>query len=280
MTRSFPAPAKINIALHVCRRRADGYHDLAMIMQKVSLFDQLHLHVAEGHGVEVCCPAVPLRQGQENIAAGAAKALLARLGRDCGVRITIDKAIPIAAGLGGGSSNAATVLHGLNKMLELGLSASELRIEGARLGSDVPFFLFDGAAWATGRGDRLESFGRLPPVWYVLVNPGFAVSTAWVYQNLRLTSPRAEIKLPKFPKRVEELAALLHNDLEAVTIAAHPVLGEFKERLLDLGAAGALMSGSGPTVFGVFGDESSARCAAEQLGMDGSLRVFVVQAID
>jgi 4-diphosphocytidyl-2-C-methyl-D-erythritol kinase len=153
-------------------------------------------------------------------------------------------------------------------------------VEGARLGADVPFFLFAGTAWATGVGDRLRSFGPMPPVWYLLVNPDFAVSTAWVYQNLQLTSPGAEIKLPKFPKSVEELAALLHNDLEAVTIAAHPVLAEFKERLLDLGAAGALMSGSGPTVFGVFGDESSARRAAEQLGLDKSLRVFVVQAID
>jgi 4-diphosphocytidyl-2-C-methyl-D-erythritol kinase len=280
MTRSLLAPAKINIALRVCGRRADGYHDLAMIMQKVSLFDRLELTLTDQPGVEVCCAAVPLSVGQENIAARAAKALLAKSERCCGVRIVIDKAIPIAAGLGGGSSDAAAVLHNLNQMLKLGLSQAELRQEGAQLGADVPFFLFSGAAWATGIGDRLQVFGHLPPVWYVLVNPGFAVSTAWVYQNLQLTSRGAEIKLPKFPKSVEDLAGLLHNDLEAVTIRRFPEIGQIKDRLLDLGAAGALMAGSGPTVFGVFKDEGDARAAADVLAGEEARRVFVVQPVD
>jgi 4-diphosphocytidyl-2-C-methyl-D-erythritol kinase len=281
MARLFLAPAKINIALHVRGRRPDGYHDLAMIMQKVSLFDRLHVDLTEEPGVEVCCPSVTLPSGQENIAARAARALLSRSDRRCGVRITIDKAIPVAAGLGGGSSDAAAVLYGLNEMLDLGLSPAELRVEGVRLGADVPFFLFAGTAWATGVGDRLCAFGAMPPVWYVLVNPDFAVSTAWVYRNLQLTSPGGEIKLPKFPKTVLEVADLLHNDLEAVTIGRFPELAGIKERLLRSGAAGALMSGSGPTVFGVFGDESSARLAATQLATeDGSLRIHVVQPVE
>jgi 4-diphosphocytidyl-2-C-methyl-D-erythritol kinase len=280
MTKSFLAPAKINIALHVLGKRPDGYHDLAMIMQKVSLFDRLHLVLTEAPGVEVCCSALSLPAGQENIAARAARALLGRAQRHGGAKITIDKAIPIAAGLGGGSSDAAAVLLCMNEMLELGLSLDELRQEGAKLGADVPFFLYAGTAWATGIGDRLESFGGMPPVWYVLVNPDFAVSTAWVYENLRLTSQGADIKLPKFPKTVTEVAALLHNDLEAVTIGRYPVLGQIKEQLLSCGAAGALMSGSGPTVFGVFADEASARRAADHLGTDSSLRVFVVRPVD
>jgi 4-diphosphocytidyl-2-C-methyl-D-erythritol kinase len=280
MSKSLLAPAKINIALHVCGRRSDGYHDLAMIMQKISLYDRLHLTLTEASGVVVHCPSVPLAIGQENIAARAAKAMLCRSGRHCGVEISIDKAIPIAAGLGGGSSDAAAVLHGLNEMLELGLSPVELRAEGVKLGADVPFFLFAGTAWATGVGDRLAAFGPLPPVWYVLVNPDFAVSTAWVYGNLQLTSPGAEIKLPKFPKTAQNVAGLLHNDLEAVTLSRFPQLAQLKERLLRAGALGALMSGSGPTVFGLFAEEAVARSAAAELAADGSLKVFVAQPVD
>jgi 4-diphosphocytidyl-2-C-methyl-D-erythritol kinase len=280
MVKTVLAPAKINIALHVCRKRSDGYHDLAMIMQKVSLFDRLQLSLTEEPGVEVCCAAVPLSAGQENIAARAARVLLARSERRCGVRIVIDKVIPVAAGLGGGSSDAAAVLHGLNEMLALDLSPAQLREEGVKLGADVPFFLFPGTAWATGIGERLQVFGSLPPVWYVLVNPGFAVSTAWVFQNLQLTSGGGEIKLPKFPKTVEELAGLLHNDLEAVTAGRFPEIGQIKERLLYLGAAGALMSGSGPTVFGVFSREAEAREAAATLAEDRAMRVFLAQPVD
>jgi 4-diphosphocytidyl-2-C-methyl-D-erythritol kinase len=280
MKRSILAPAKVNIALHVCSRRPDGYHELAMIMQKVSLFDRLDLVLTVERGVEVFCDGVTLGEGEENIAARAAAALLIRSEWGGGVKVTIDKAIPVAAGLGGGSSDAAAVLQCLNEMLELNMSPDELQVEGARLGADVPFFLFQGTAWATGVGERLQRFGSMPPVWYVLVNPGFAVSTAWVFRNLRLTSQRAEIKLPKFPKSTAELATLLHNDLEAVTIEHYPMLGGIKENLLRLGAAGALMSGSGPTVFGVFADEASARHAADRLSDDSSLRVFVVQPID
>jgi 4-diphosphocytidyl-2-C-methyl-D-erythritol kinase len=280
MVRSFLAPAKINLALHVCGRRPDGYHDLATIMQKVSLYDRLDLALTEEPGVEVCCAEVALPVGHENIAARAARALLSRSGRHCGVKIVIDKSIPVAAGLGGGSSDAAAVLCCLNSMLDLGLSAAELRKEGSKLGADVPFFLFSGTAWATGIGDQLQTFGAMPPVWYVLVNPQFAVSTAWVFQNLQLTSERAEIKLPEFPKTARDLVGLLHNDLEAVTVGRYPGLGQIKKRLLHLGAAGALMSGSGPTVFGIFSEEDCARQAAAILASESIMQIFVVQAVD
>ena len=139
---------------------------------------------------------------------------------------------------------------------------------GGRLGADVPFFLFGRTAWATGIGDVLEDWPGLPPFWLVLVNPGIAVPTAWVYQNLRLTCSGAEDKIPRFPVRVEDVVRLLHNDLEQVTCRRYPVVEEIKARLLAAGAAGALMSGSGPTVFGVFRERGLAQAAADSIAAD------------
>jgi 4-diphosphocytidyl-2-C-methyl-D-erythritol kinase len=277
MIRQYLAPAKINLYLHVLGRRPDGYHELAMIMQRVSLYDRLEIALVGRPGVRVVCEGVVLPPGGENIAALAARRLLALAGEKCGVDISIDKRIPVAAGLGGGSSDAAAVLEGLNEMLGLGLSREALMAEGGRLGADVPFFLFQGAAWATGIGDVLEKIEGLPPVWYVLVNPGVAVSTAWVYQNLGLTSVGGAARLPRFSGTAEGLVSLLHNDLESVTVSRFPVVEEIKTMLRNNGASGALMSGSGPTVFGVFAEEASARRAAEAMSAEDAWRVFVVQ---
>jgi 4-diphosphocytidyl-2-C-methyl-D-erythritol kinase len=279
MSRTFLAPAKINLCLHVLGRRPDGYHELAMIMQRISLFDRLLISLGEGEGVEVVCPGVELPPGGENIASRAASRLLALSGIKRKVTIRIDKRIPVAAGLGGGSSDAAAVLMGLNELLGLGLDRRTLTAEGVRLGADVPFFLFGPAAWATGIGDVLEPIEGLPPVWYVLVNPGVAVSTAWVYGNLQLTSPGEGASMPRFPLTVAGLARLLRNDLEPVTMAGFPVVAAIKEQLIACGAAGALMSGSGPTVFGVFADEEQARQAACILERHQGWRVFVAQPL-
>jgi 4-diphosphocytidyl-2-C-methyl-D-erythritol kinase len=246
-------------------------------MQRVSLYDRLEIALVGRPGVRVVCEGVVLPPGGENIAALAARRLLALAGEKCGVDISIDKRIPVAAGLGGGSSDAAAVLEGLNEMLGLGLSREALMAEGGRLGADVPFFLFQGAAWATGIGDVLEKIEGLPPVWYVLVNPGVAVSTAWVYQNLGLTSVGGAARLPRFSGTAEGLVSLLHNDLESVTVSRFPVVEEIKTMLRNNGASGALMSGSGPTVFGVFAEEASARRAAEAMSAEDAWRVFVVQ---
>jgi 4-diphosphocytidyl-2-C-methyl-D-erythritol kinase len=280
MFRTFRAPAKINLCLHVLGKRPDGYHDLAMLMQRITLFDQVAIRLNQKPGIRVNCSGVKLPAGQENIAGKAARRLLALSGRQDGVDIEIEKRIPVAAGLGGGSSDAATVLMGLNEMLGLGLSKQQLMIEGVALGADVPFFIFEQAAWATGIGDVLQKIDDLPRSWYVLVNPGVAVSTAWVYGNLRLTSPRDGLKIPRFSRTVGDLAAHLHNDLEQVTLAHHPVIGEIKERLMTLGARGALMSGSGPTVFGVFADRSTAEAAGDALRGEPGWRVYVVQPAD
>jgi 4-diphosphocytidyl-2-C-methyl-D-erythritol kinase len=279
MTRDFLAPAKINLCLHVLRKREDGYHDLAMLMQRISLFDQITIRLVSEQGVRVHCEGLELPSGKDNIAATAARKLLELSGQGEGVEIDIRKKIPVAAGLGGGSSDAATVLIGLNQMLGLGLSREQLMGEGVQLGADVPFFIFDQTAWATGIGEVLTGIDDLPPVWYVLVNPGLAVSTAWVYGNLRLTSPRDDLKIPRFSRTVGELVSHLHNDLEQVTVAHFPLIEEIKKGLLALGAKGALMSGSGPTVFGVFADKLSAEAAGTKLRNDSGWWVEVAQPI-
>lgn len=279
MPRTLLAPAKINLCLHVLRKRPDGYHDLAMLMQRISLYDRITLSFNDSGMVRVRCDGVTLAAGEENIAARAARRVLELAGSRAGVEIVIAKEIPVAAGLGGGSSDAATVLMGMNDLLGAGLTQQQLMAEGAKLGADVPFFIFGDPAWATGIGDVLQTVPPLPPVWYLLVNPGVAVSTAWVYQNLRLTSKDEVSKLPGFPSTVPELATFLHNDLESVTIGRYPQLAEIKGRLRDLGAAGALMSGSGPTLFGIFSSGEAAEAARKVLATESSWRVFLARPL-
>jgi len=274
------APAKINLCLHVLGKRPDGYHDLAMLMQSLDFGDTLEMELTDQPGeITVHCAGVDLPDGEENIAAKAARRMLALSKKNVGVRIVIDKKIPVAAGLGGGSSNAATTLMGLNKLLDLQLSKNELRAEGVKLGADVPFFLFADKAWATGIGDQLESVPSLPPVWYVLVNPGISISTAWVYQNLGLTAPAILTKLPRFPITIDDLVATLENDLERVTIKRYPLLAEIKEELIRLGARGALMSGSGATIFGLFAEEAQAAAAAEILRNRSDWRIIIAKPL-
>jgi len=276
---TFWAPAKINLCLHVEGRRSDGYHDLSMLMQRISLADRLTLALEQSLGVRIECPGVTLPPGGENIALRAARRMLELAGNKCGVALRVEKRIPVAAGLGGGSSDAATVLLALNDLLGLQLTPAELCAEGLRLGADVPFFLFQHTAWATGVGGRLQAVTGLPPVWYLLVNPGIEVSTAWVFQNFRLTSPGAVTKLPALPSTIKGLLRLLHNDLEPVTIARYPVVGQIKRQLLDVGALGSLMSGSGPTVFGVFSDCASAQAAQRALALEPGWRCLLVRPL-
>lgn len=279
MNKTFLAPAKINLCLHVLGKRPDGYHELAMLMQRVSLYDTVRIALVAERGVRVVCKGVELPPGGENIAARAARRMLELSGADCGVEISIDKAIPVAAGLGGGSSDAATVLMGLDEMLSTALGKERLMAEGGELGADVPFFIFKEAAWATGIGDCLETVPSLAPLWYVLVNPGVAVSTAWVYQNLGLTSPGTVARMPGFLETTAGVVRLLHNDLEGVTIPRYPVIASLKKRLLGLGASGALMSGSGPTVFGLFEGAEVARAACDELATVPGWRAFLVRPV-
>lgn len=267
----FQAPAKINLCLHVLGRREDGYHELAMAMQRVSLCDDVLIDIGGSGAVSVRCAGLELSEGDENIAARAATLLLEYVGLDCGVDIEIVKRIPVAAGLGGGSSDAATVLMGLNEMLGVGLSSSDLQGIGVQLGADVPFFIYGESAWATGTGTNLQPLPSLPAAAYLLVNPGFGVSTAAVYQSLQLTKGGRLANLPRFSvTTIGDLCAALHNDLENVAIESYPEILDIKHALVAGGALGALMSGSGATVFGVYGSFSEASKAGEKLSAETS----------
>ncbi|MCK4622193.1 MAG: 4-(cytidine 5'-diphospho)-2-C-methyl-D-erythritol kinase [Desulfuromonadales bacterium] len=278
--QTFYSPAKINLCLHVLGRRDDGYHELAMAMQRVNLCDQIWIRPGGMPGIRVQCAGVELAAGEENIAARAARLMLAEAQLDIAIEIEIEKQIPVAAGLGGGSSNAATVLLGLDQLLDLNLGKNRLMELGAQLGADVPFFIFSDPAWATGTGTRLEPLPPLPEVAYLLLNPKIAVSTAWAYQSLQLTRGGELANLPRFSVVTrDDLCAALHNDLERVVFRRYPLLAEIKQMLLAQGASGALMSGSGATLFGVYPDMAAAERAAAKVTKTTDWLVYSVQPI-
>ncbi len=258
------APAKINLCLSVLGRRPDGYHDVEMLMQAVGLYDRVTVRVAE-QGVAVACGAKGVPSGDDNIAARAARELLGAAGARKGVAVDIVKNIPVAAGLGGGSSDAAAVLVACNRLLGLGWDRKGLAQVGTRIGMDVPFFLYGPTALARGRGEVLNPLPCPDKFWVLLVNPGFETSTAWVYKNLNLELTK-KVDCNRIARlSVGQIAASLHNDLETVTASAHPVIGEMEQALTAAGALGARMSGSGPTVFGIFENEAACMAAAKKL---------------
>ncbi len=264
------APAKVNLYLRIVGKRSDGYHDLDTVMQKLDLSDTVTLSRTEEPGIRLSCIGADLPEDDSNLVWQAAEAFLARTGLAgvCGVSILLEKRIPVAAGLGGGSSDAASVLNGLNTLFETGLSEDTLLALARQLGADVPFFVVaERAVRATGIGDRMQSWPGLVECSLLLVNPGFSVSTAWVYKNFTLTRVDKDSKLSDFRKNETDIAEYcpLFNDLETVTIAKYPELERIKQQMLDCGASGVLMSGSGPTVFGVFPDQpgSTENAAAD-----------------
>ena len=263
------APAKVNYRLDVIRRRLDGYHDLRMVMQRVNLCDTIEIELNDSRDVTVTCGSRGVPDGPGNIAWKAARTMLDLAGSVQGAAIRIDKRIPVAAGLGGGSSDAATVLIGMNDLLFLGFSRQKLMEIGVKLGADVPFFIFQETALAEGIGEQLTPMPPMPPAWVVLVNPGVHVSTAWVYKSLQLTERPALDKLPTRFETVADVCSIFANDLESVTVPAFPVIAEIKEQLLAHGAVASMMSGSGPTVFGLFEDQEAAGKAAALAAENG-----------
>ncbi len=277
------SPAKVNLILQVLGRRADGYHELATLMQKVDLNDRISFRTG-GKGTRIECPGGSLPVDESNLAHRAARAIFSRASDDPGIRIIVEKNIPIGAGLGGGSSNAATVLMALNELFGYGFGQAELMELGEKIGADVPFFIFADAAWAFGKGERLVSAGVLPAMWFVLVYPGFEVSTREVYAGLKmnskmpLTKEELQFNIPKFFS-LGDLAGGLRNDLERVTVTLHPVIADLKRMLLRYGALGSLMSGSGSSVFGIFSERKDAERAAEEIRREGSWSVFAAKSL-
>lgn len=273
------APAKINYLLDVIGRRPDGYHDLRMVMQRVNLCDEITVTLADNPEIAVTCGKNGVPDGPGNIAWKAARVMLDLAGTGQGAAISITKNIPVAAGLGGGSSDAASVLMGMNELLGLGLPDQRLMEIGVKLGADVPFFIFKKTALAEGIGEQLTAMPAMPKAWVLLVNPGVHVSTAWVYKNLQLTNEKELAKLPKFFSSIEDICKILSNDLEAVTIPSFPVIAEIRDKMLQNGALGAMMSGSGPTVFGIYRDEASARRSMEKLAIGTGWFAVAVETI-
>ena len=248
------APAKVNLMLRVVGKRPDGYHDLETWMQKLELHDTVDLEIFPGSGIQFSCDEPSVPADATNLAVRAAKAFLAarRESDGYGVRIHLTKRIPVAAGLGGGSSDAGAVLRGLTGLFGSALSEKELIDLARPLGADVPFFAVEyEAVLAEGIGDRLTPVATLADCSFILVNPGFFVSTAWVFGNFPLTRKKIHSKLSCFQSGTLSFSEM-HNDLEQVTCARHPEIEKMKEALIAFGAAKALMSGSGPTVFGIF----------------------------
>ncbi len=253
------APAKINLFLRVLRKRADGYHDIVSLMQKITLYDEL-IFSPLPTGIILNCPGSDLPTSEDNLVFRAAQSIFAYANYPAGVEIKLTKKIPLAAGLGGGSSDAATTLMALNKICSFNLKKSELIKLGAKIGADVPFFIFGNNALASGVGDKLKALQNLPKINLILIKPQFELSTKMVYENLnlRLTKGKNNYSIPRFLE-LSDIIRELHNDLESVSLEMHPELADLKKMLLRHGALGALMSGSGPTVFGIFRDGKEAK---------------------
>lgn len=278
------APAKINLFLNVLGKRDDGYHNLETILQKIGLSDTIILKEIKS-GIRISCLQEEIPTDEENLAYRAASLLLDYTQVKKGVEIEIIKRIPVAAGLGGGSSDAASSLKGLNRLWQLGLSEGVLSRLAAQLGADVPFFLTSGqAALGRGRGDELVELKPLPQMWLVLAVPEIKVSTAWVYKNLEtfgLTKADLKGKIILSAIQRGELAGIgggLFNSLEAVTIAHYPIIAQIKQELVNFGARGALMSGSGPSVFGIFPSQREAEMAINRLSQDKQIRYILTSS--
>ncbi len=283
---SFPSiellsPAKVNLRLEVLRRREDGYHEIRTILQRISLYDRLRISLKGEEGISVITDSPRLPVDERNLAYRAASFLLEETEARIGMELHIHKQIPISSGLGGGSSNAASTLMGLNRILKLNFSKDRLMEIGARIGADIPFFILERTAMATGIGERLEPLDIRPSIWLVLVNPGWEVSTRWAYEglNFKLTKRPVNIKLPPFFNDIGQVTRILRNDLEGITIPAYPAIDGIKVELLSQGAVGSLMTGSGPTVFGLFAHNKEAERAYRKLNAKyGERRWTVYQA--
>lgn len=266
------AYGKINLGLDVLRRRENGYHDVRMIMQTVGIFDQIDLIRNEQPGIQLETNLHYLPTNESNLAYQAAKLLMDEFQITEGVSIKLKKYIPIAAGMAGGSSNAAAVLFGVNKMFQLGLSMQGLMDRGVKIGADVPYCIMRGTALSEGIGEILTPLPAVPQCHVLIAKPTISVSTKFVYENLNANSLRPE-QHPDIDAIIEgineqdihKIADNLGNVLETVTIKEYPVIQAIKDQMIADGAIGSLMSGSGPTVFGLFTDQQAAQKAYENL---------------
>jgi 4-diphosphocytidyl-2-C-methyl-D-erythritol kinase len=276
--------SKINLTLNILSRREDGYHEIETIIQSINLTDQVII-TEEKEGIKIKCnhPEVPVNAN--SLSYRSAEKIINRYGIKKGVSIEIEKNVPLSSGLAGGSANSATILIGINKLFSLNLSNEDLRGIGEELGMDVPFFIQNGTALAYQRGEKLTPLTSInPPLWVIIINPGFDISTQWAYHNLDLDSIKREknntkamLKALKEGK-LQEITKNLFNSFESLIIKEYPEVGRIKNRLIEEGVLGALMSGSGPTVFGITHNKEEALKIYEKLKPEYKL-IWVVHTI-
>ena len=264
------ALAKINLGLDVLGRRENGYHDVRMVMQSIYLYDEVKLERTDRGGIAVRTNLGYLPTGEGNIGYKAAQLLKDEFGIADGIRIGLKKHIPVAAGLAGGSSNAAAVLFGMNRMFRLGLSEKDLMDRGVKLGADVPYCIMRGTVLAEGIGEELKVLPQMPRCTVLIAKPPVSVSTKVVYEALDAAEITDHPDIDGIIRGLEagdlrQIADSMGNVLESVTIPMHPVIREIKQEMLDAGALGAMMSGSGPTVFGLFENRADAREAQKRI---------------
>ncbi len=269
---SLKAPAKINLGLSILKRLSPGYHEVKFIFQQVSLFDRIHLKEIKKDEIKIICNDKSIPLNKINTVYQAALLIKRKMKIKKGIQIKIDKQIPTSAGLGGGSSNAAQTLIGLNRIWNLGLNTNDLLKLGVKIGMDVCYQLVGGTKMATHFGEKLKSLPELPKTYLVLSNPNQEVSTKWAYQNIDYSQIGKE-QLKELIKGIQEkdikkIAQELHNDFEFWIPNFYPAVLKIKEKLMENGALGAMMSGSGPTVFGIFETKFRAKKAYQTLKKD------------
>lgn len=271
------ARAKINLGLDVVRRREDGYHEVKMVMQMLRLYDQIDIEKTQESGILVRSNLSFLPTDERNIAYKAAKVMIDQFGLEQGVIIRIEKHIPVAAGMAGGSTDCAAVLYGMNKLFGLRLNQKKLREIGVKLGADVPYCLMRQTALSEGIGEILTPISPLQDCPILIAKPSVSVSTRHVYEHLKLDEQTMHPDIDGIVTALADgdlygVTDRMANVLETVTVPEHPVIDEIKKQMMASGAVNALMSGSGPTVFGIFDDEEKAKKACEDMKASGLAR--------
>lgn len=283
-TISLKALAKVNLGLDVVRRREDGYHEVKMIMQTIHLYDRLDISKMKEPGIQIQSNLSFLPVNENNLIYKAGKLLMDEFGITEGVSVKLDKRIPVAAGMAGGSTDAAAMLWGMNRLFRLNLSLEELMKRGVTIGADVPYCLMRGTALAEGIGEKLSPLPPMMKVPILIAKPQISVSTKFVYSNLKLDKDTVHPDIDQCIEDIRrgsltDLCAHMGNVLESVTIPAYPVIREIKEHMMENGAVGAMMSGSGPTVFGLFSDEKTAKKAYYAMRKSGLAKQVYLSGI-
>lgn len=281
---SVKALAKINLGLDVVRKREDGYHEVRMVMQTIHLYDRLE--IAKNHSGKITMQTnlAFLPTNENNLVYKAAKLLVDEFGIKDGIHVDLKKHIPVAAGMAGGSTDAAAVLYGLNQIFDLGLSKKDLMERGVKIGADVPYCIMRGTALAEGIGEKLTQLSPMVKCPVLIAKPQISVSTKFVYENLKLDDKMVHPNIDKLVSDIQKkdlsaIASDMGNVLETVTIPEYPIIADIKEHMLKHGALNSMMSGSGPTVFGLFEDEVAAENAYEAMKASGLAKQVYLTSI-